>query len=192
MIIESDKGCFDVGIIDRVVLSIYTLSLAIISGLMILAAIAPEWLKPEIWVSEALSSGRGQFIIGAIGTAFFAVSVRLIVFAVARRDGGQPVIYESANGEVRISLDAVESLVKKTARSVKGVREMKAIITHGKDGLHAALTGTVSPDVSIPEVSEEIQSTVRQYVKRVVGVEMAEVRIDIENIAADGRSRRLD
>lgn len=180
------------GIIDRVVLSIYTLSLAIISGLMILVAIAPDLLTPHLWIEEALSTGRGQLLIGLIGTAFFAVSVRLIVFAFTRRGGGQPVIYETAAGEVRISLDAVESLVKKTARSIKGVRDMKAVITHGKDGLHAALTGTVSPDISIPEVSEEIQSSVRQYVKRVVGVEMAEVKIDIENIASDGRSRRVD
>jgi uncharacterized alkaline shock family protein YloU len=181
-----------VGIIDRIVLSIYTFSLAIISLLMILVAVVPDWMKPHLWIEEALSSARGQLLIGLVGTAFFAVSVRLIVFAFTRRGGGQPVIYESAAGEVRISLDAVESLVKKTARSIKGVREMKAVITHGKDGLHAELVGTVTPDVSIPEVSEEIQSTVRQYVKRVVGVEMAEVKIEIENIAADGRSRRLD
>jgi len=181
-----------VGLVDRIVLSIYTFALAIISGLMILVAIAPDWLKPHVWIEQALSSARGQLLIGVVGTAFFAVSVRLIFFAVARRGGGQPVIYEAANGEVRISLDAVESLVRKTARSIKGVREMKALITHGKDGLHALLTGTVSPDVSIPEVSEEIQAAVRQYVKRVVGVEMAEVRSEIENTAADGRTRRAD
>lgn len=180
------------GIIDRIVLSIYTFSLAIISGLMVLVAIAPEWLQPHLWLQEALSTGRGQALIGLVGAAFFAVSVRLIVFAFARKGGGQPVVYESAMGEVHISLGAVESLVKKTARSIKGVREMKATITHGKDGLHAHLVGTVSPEVSIPEVSQEIQATVRQYVKRVVGVEMAEVTLEVENIAADGRSRRLD
>ncbi|MFZ5824038.1 MAG: alkaline shock response membrane anchor protein AmaP [Bacillota bacterium] len=180
------------GIIDRIVLSIYTFSLAVISGLMILVAIAPDVLRPHLWVEQALVSPRGQLLIGLVGTAFFAVSVRLIVFAFTRRGGGQPVIYESPIGEVRVSLDAVESLVKKTARSIKGVRDMKAVISHGKDGLHADLRGTVSPDISIPEVTEEIQSSVRQYVKRVVGVEMAEIKIEIENIAADGRGRRLE
>lgn len=180
------------GIIDRIVLSIYTFSLAIISGLMILVAMAPGWLEPDVWLGELLDTARGQLLLGLVGIAFFAVSVRLIVFAFTRRSGGQPVVYESSIGEVRISLDAVESLVKKTARSIKGVREMKASITHSKEGLYAHLVGTVSPDVSIPEVSEEIQTAVRQYVKRVVGVEMSEVKIDIENIAADGRSRRLD
>ncbi|BAD40836.1 alkaline shock response membrane anchor protein AmaP [Symbiobacterium thermophilum] len=180
------------GIIDRVVLSIYTFSLAIISGLMVLLAIAPEWIPVHIWLQDLLLTGRGRVVLGLVGSAFFVVSVRLIVFAFSSQGGGRPVIYETSMGEVHISLGAVESLVKKTARSVKGVRDMKAVITHAEDGLHAHLTGTVSPEVSIPEVSEEIQSAVRQYVRRVVGVEMAEVRIDIENIATDSRTRRLD
>lgn len=179
------------GIFDRIVLSVYTLALAAISGLMILVALAPDWVKPHLWIEDALRSGRGQLLVGLVGTAFFAVSVRLIVFAFTRRGGGQPVVHETPLGDVRISLDAVESLVRKVARSVKGVRDIKAVVTHAKDGLRAELQGTISPEVSIPEVSEEIQAAVRQYVKRVVGVEMAEVRIEVDNIATDGR-RRLD
>ncbi len=180
------------GIIDRVVLTIYTIALAVISGLMIVVAIAPEWTQPDLWVQQALSTGRGQLLLGLIGTAFFLVSIRLIIFAFKRRSGGQPVVHETAMGTVHISLDAVENLVRKVARSIKGVREIKAAVTHGKDGLHAVLTATVSPEVSIPDVSEEIQEAVRQYVKRVVGVEMAEIRLDVENIAADSRRVRLD
>jgi uncharacterized alkaline shock family protein YloU len=93
---------------------------------------------------------------------------------------------------VRISLDAVENLVRKTARGIKGVREIKAVVSHTKDGLHVFLTGTISPEVSIPEVSEEIQSQVRNYVKRVVGVELVDIRIEVENIANEGRRTRLD
>lgn len=179
------------GIIDRIVMTIYTLSLAIISGLMVVVAILPDWLKPHVWIEQALGTTRGKVSIGLVGAAFFVVSVRLILFAFTRRGGGQPVVHETSLGEVRISLDAVENLVKKVARNIKGVRDIKAIITHGKDGLRAELTATISPEVSIPEVSEEIQSTVRQYVKRVVGAEMAEIRLEVDNIAADGR-RRLD
>lgn len=180
------------GIFDRIVLTIYTLSLAVLSGLMILVALAPTWIQPHLWVDEALSTGRGQLMVGLIGTAFFAVSVRLIVFAFTRRGGGQPVVHETTLGDVRISLDAVESLIKKVARSVKGVREIKAVVHHGKDGLVAELRGSVSHEVSIPETSEEIQTSVKQYVKRVVGVEIAEIRIEIDNIASDTHRRRLD
>ncbi len=178
--------------LNQIVLTIYTLALATLSALMVLTSISQELVQPHRWLAEALESARGRWTVGLIGAVFFAASVQLIVAAFARRGGGQPVVHESSMGEVSISLDAVESLVKKVARSVKGVREIKAVVTHTKDGLAAHLRGTISPEVSIPEVSEEIQSSVRQYVKRVVGVEMAEIRIEVENIAAEGHRRRLD
>jgi uncharacterized alkaline shock family protein YloU len=180
------------GIIDSMILTVYTLALAVISLLMVVGAIAPGWIKPHLWIEDALTSGRGQFAVGLIGTVFFVVSVRLIFMAFRRQGGGQPVVHETSMGEVRISLDAVENLVRKVARSAKGVREMKAMIRHDKEGMHALLRGTFSPEVSIPEVSEEIQTAVRQYVKRVVGVELADIQLEVENIANEGRRSRLD
>lgn len=177
---------------DRVVLTIYTLLLTIVSGTMVLVAIAPEWVQPHVWFQDAMTTGRGRFIVGLIGAAFFIVSVRLIVVPFKRRGGGQPVVHETALGEVSISLDAVENLVRKTARSIKGVREIKAVVSHTKDGLKILLSGTISPEVSVPEVSEEIQSQVRSYVKRVVGVEPVDIRLEVENIANEGRRARLD
>jgi uncharacterized alkaline shock family protein YloU len=131
-------------------------------------------------------------VLGIVGFIFFAASVRLILTALTGQGDGRPIVHETQHGEVRISLDAVENLVRKVARGIKGVREIKAEISHADGGLKARLRGTISPEVSIPEVSEEIQSTVRQYVKRVVGIEMADVAIHVENIAAEGNRRRLD
>lgn len=179
------------GTIDKIVLSIYTLALAVFSFIMMVVSIFPERVQPARMIEEALSTGRGRWSLGLVGAVFFLVSVRLILVAF-RRQGGQPVVHETAMGEVRISLDAVENLVRKTARAIKGVREIKATVIHGKDGLHVLLKGTISPEVSIPEVSEEIQSNVRTYVKRVVGVELVDIRMEVENIANEGRRTRLD
>lgn len=175
----------------KIILSIYTVALSVFSGLLVVTAIAEDWVQPHRWLEDALGTTRGRWTVGLIGAVFFAASVQLIV-GVARRGGGQPVVHETSMGLVSISLDAVENLVKKVARSIKGVREIKAVIAHTKEGLTAHLRGTISPEVSIPEVSEEIQTSVRQYVKRVVGVELVDIRIEVENIAADGHRRRLD
>ena len=183
---------FALKFIDRIVLSIYTLALAALSGLMITVSIAPERIQPQRWLEEALATGTGRWWVGFVGAVFFGVSMRLIYVAIKRSGGGQPVIHETGLGMVAISLDAVENLIRKTARGVKGVRDIKAVVTHGKDGLSVLLTGTISPEVSIPAVSEEIQGAVRQYVKRVVGVELTDVRLQVENIANDTRRTRLD
>lgn len=145
----------------------------------------------HLWLDRLQLSTNTRIALGVIAAVFFAVSVRLIFFAFRGRDRGQAVMHESSLGEIRISLDAVENLVRKVARGVKGVREMKADVTNTNAGLAVELKGIISPEVSIPEVSEEIQSAVKSYVRRVVGVEVAEVRIKVENIATDVR-RRLD
>lgn len=178
--------------VDRIVLSMYTLALAGLSGLMIVVAILPDRVQPQRWLEDALITPSGRWWVGFIGAVFFSVSMRLIYVAFKRSGGGQPVVHETGLGVVAISLDAVENLIRKTARSIKGVREVKAIVTHRKDGLAVHLTATISPEVSIPQVSEEIQNSVRQYVKRVVGVELADVRIAVENIANESRRTRLD
>lgn len=175
---------------DQVLLTIYILALAFVSVLLMLAA--PGWVQPHLWIEDLLQSFNGRLVVLLIGAAFFAVSVRLIIFAFTRRGGGQPVVHETSLGDVRISLDAVENLVRKVARGVKGVREIKAVVANGQNGLVADLQAVVSPEVSIPEVAEEIQSSVKQYVRRVVGVEMHEVRIEVENISSDSRRPRLE
>lgn len=157
---------------------------------MILFSVWPDWVPVVRWLDEARGTS-GRIAIFAAGLAFFSVSVRLIIFAFSRRGRGQAVVHETALGDVRISLDAVENLVRRIARSIKGVREIKATITQSQGGLVADLRGVISPEVSIPDVSEEIQSAVKSYVRRVVGVEVAEVRLHVENIANEAR-RRLD
>lgn len=178
------------GILDQLILTLYTISLAIISFLMVVFSLAPAWVPLEQWLEQADSTG-GRVTIGLIGLAFLAASVRLIVFAFTRKGRGQAVVHETAMGDIRISMDAVENLVRKVARGVKGVRDVKAVVELGPNGLVTSLTGVIGPEVSIPEVSEEIQNAVKSYVRRVVGVDVAEVRIRVENISTDGR-RRLD
>ncbi|BDG59880.1 alkaline shock response membrane anchor protein AmaP [Caldinitratiruptor microaerophilus] len=178
------------GTLDRVILTLYTLSLAILSFLTALYAVSPDWVPIVRWFEEA-RSGPNRLVLGLVGAAFFAVSVRLIFFAFARRGAGQAVVHETEVGEVRISLSAVESLVRRVARGIKGVRDVKAGVFLGPSGLVAEIRGTLSPDVSIPDVSAEMQSAVKAQVHRVVGVEVAEVRVRVESLATEPR-RRLD
>lgn len=178
------------GVLDRIILTLYTIALAIIAFLMVLFAIMPPWVPVHQWLENVLHPG-GRLTVGIVGAAFLIVSGRLFLMASIRRRGGQAITHETELGEVRISLDAVENLVRKVARGIKGVREVRARVDQGSQGLAAEVRGTIAPDVSIPEVSEEIQSAVKSYVRRVVGVEVAEVRIHVDNIAGEAR-RRVD
>lgn len=178
------------GILDRIILTLYTISLAIVSFIFVLASL--EYRYPLEQLLGYLNTSSGRWVIGVVSLVFFAVSVRLIFFAFRRGGPGQALVHQNALGDVRISLDAVEGLVRRVARQIKGVREMKAHVVSGDSGLVIDLTGTISPEVSIPEVSEEIQNNVKSYVRRVVGAEVLEVRLRVESISNEGRRSRLD
>ncbi|MFO7172624.1 MAG: alkaline shock response membrane anchor protein AmaP [Bacillota bacterium] len=178
------------GVLDTIILTIYTICLAILSFLMVLYALVPEWIPLPEWI-DSLHFGAGRVAVFLVGAAFFAVSLRLILMAFTRRGAGPALVHETPLGEVRIALSAVENLIRRVARGVRGVREVRATVTQGPGGLVAELRGVISPDVSIPEVSGALQEEVRACVRRVVGAEVTEVRVFVENIASDTR-RRLD
>lgn len=159
------------------------------AALLVLAAL--HLVAPETWLANALQTPGGRITVGVWGFVFFVVSVRLIYSALFMRVAGEAVLHTTELGEVRISLDAVENLVRRVARSIKGVRDIKATVTNGPDGLVVFLRGVMSPEISVPVASEEIQQAVKSYVHRVVGVEVVEVRIAVDNISNESR-RRID
>lgn len=178
------------GMLDRVILILYNFALAFLSSLIILLALG--WTGPLLWLNEALTRAQGRLLVGLVGAALLLVSLRLIYLGFRRRYAGQTVIQETPLGEVRIALEAIENLVRKVARQVPGVRDVRAGVSNQPAGIAAFLRITVSPDISIPEVSDQIQTTVKNYVRNVVGIGVTEVRIAVENITNEVKRSRVE
>jgi len=178
------------GIFDRVMLTILTLIVAAFSAVVIL--LAAGWLDPleAFWTSLFKVSGR--WVIGTLAGLTFIIAVRFIYFGFHRAGSDQTLVHESELGEVRISLNAVENLVRKVARQVKGVRDVRGWVTPGGGRLNVRLRTVISPDVSVPDVSGDIQNSVRDCLKNVVGVEAGEVRVFVENISNEARRGRVE
>jgi len=177
-------------IFDRVVLAVYTLTLDVFAVIFVLMAFG--WRVPLDIVRTSLENAQGRWLVGLISSFYLAMSLRLIVYAFRRKYAGQAVVHDTSLGEVRISLDGIENLVRKVARQVQGVREVRGNVQMSPDGLRVSLSIVMSPDISIPSVSSEVQTTVKSYVRNVVGVEVAEVRVQVENITAEVRRSRVE
>lgn len=178
------------GIFDRVILTIFTLFVAVLAAIIIL--LAAGWLVPlEIfWTSLLDLSWR--WIIGASAGLTFIIAVRFIYYGFHRVGADQTLVHESDLGEVRISIGAVENLVRKVARQVKGVRDVRGWVIPGGGRLNVRLRAVISPDVSVPDVSGNIQNSVRDCLKNVVGVEAGEVRVFVENISNEAHRGRVE
>ncbi|MDP2871710.1 MAG: alkaline shock response membrane anchor protein AmaP [Bacillota bacterium] len=182
-----------VGVFDRVVLALFTLAVAVISFLF-LAMAALGWLAPVNYLWEVLrfTNYNGRWLIGVLSSLSLIVSLRFLYFGFRRDRPWQTLIHQTDMGEVRISLSAVENLVTKVARSLKGVRDVRASVFPTPGGLGVRVRGVVSPEVNVPETAREIQQAVTDYTRNVVGVEVTEVKVMVQNITNETRRGRVE
>ncbi|MGE5559903.1 MAG: alkaline shock response membrane anchor protein AmaP [Chloroflexota bacterium] len=179
------------GILDRIVLELMVIGLAILAAMAILMAIG--WWMPLDQLQMALSAANGRWLVGLIGLVYLIGSARFIWYGFARRRyPSQTLTQDTELGEVRVSLGAVESLVKKVAHQVRGVRDIRAWVgKNSAGGIDVEITVVVSPESNIPSLSDQIQTSIRDYVHNVVGVTVGQVKVLVENISNESRRGRV-
>ena len=175
------------GIFDRIILSIYTFFLAFISLGVILLALQ---LIPIDFVLNGISRIYGQWEASLVGAVFLLVSVRLLLAGIRSSRGKSMVIHHTDMGDVQVSLSAIENLVEKTARHIHGVRGVKVNVTQGDHGLKVGIKAIVSLESNIPSVTADMQAAVLKYIKNTVGVDLADVKIVVENISNEFKARQ--
>lgn len=177
------------GLLDRVVLMLYSLALTVLSAMFV--AVAAGWDAPLDYIGTSLTSVNGRWTTGIVSGALLLVSIRFLAYVFTpRRRPQHGISHETELGQVHVRLDAVESLVKRAARQVRGVRDVRAKVSAGEGGISVRLKATVTPDTNIPEAAREIQQSLRTYVKNVVGVGVSGTEILIENISSESRRGR--
>lgn len=178
------------GIFDRVVLMLYTLSLTVLSATFV--SVAAGWQYPIDFILLTLENPNGRWAIGLTSAAFLVVSLRFIWFVFSPGYPRRAVRHQTDLGEVFVSLDAIESLVRKVARQVSGVRDVRAKVQNYQGGVAVFLKATVSPETNVPDASKDMQKTLRSYIKNIVGVDLTDSRIYVENITSEPRRSRVD
>ncbi len=65
---------------------------------------------------------------------------------------------------------------------MKGVHDLKARINVGQAGLNIVIRAVVDGDVSIPDITEEVQKTVKGHLEETTGIPVADVSVFVANI----------
>lgn len=177
------------GIFDRIVLTLFTLAIALLSGALLVVVLG--WTVPLVWMEDALAQESGRWLLGSLAAVSLVISVRFLYYGM-RRQRRRHLVHDGPLGQTRISLGAVESLIGKVARQVRGVRDIKPRVSLSAGGVSVFLRATVGPEVNVPEWSDELQRTVKTHVRTVVGVDVHAIRIVVDNIANEPRRGRLD
>lgn len=141
-------------------------------------SLAPLWEGWERGLLEALAVG---ILLVAAGAYMIALSLR--------READEGIRQETEMGHVRISLRAIENLVRRVASEVRGIKDVEVEAHPSPEGVAVHLYLVVHPDTSIPEICDDVGRRVRSQVRETVGVDVGDVSLSIRNIAAGNRTR---
>jgi len=171
-------------ILDRILVAV--------SGLLMLAgcvALAAQLLfqKDVIGlIAKVLTNENNRIWLIAVLAVLVLLGLYCILILFrhhGRRD--KFVMQKTENGELSISLKAMESMVQKCLDPHKELTVQSVRLENQKGGILIRIQGTVAGGVSIPLTVDALQQQIKQYVTACSGVEVKNIRIQIESSGPD-------
>lgn len=130
---------------------------------------------PSTFIAEAVDAVRADMYLSiAVGVAgLMAIISGVLVLIRSRKNKGRNrlITFQNPDGEVTVSISAIENYVQRVARGIPGIADVKASAKVGKKGIAIVSFVAVSAGTNIPEVTENIQMTVKSKVQDMLGVE---------------------
>lgn len=179
-------------IILRILLTIYAFCITFASFIVVLIPFRQEILdKLNSYLSETVLTSRpASAMMVVVGLIFFALSLTFLLSGIGNNKDKRVVSKYTNIGEIKISLDSIESIALAASRKLIGIRETKTYVVRTADeGVIITVKVVVLPDTNIPALSEDIQAKVKSSVEESAGIKVNNVRVLVEDIYTGSKSR---
>lgn len=176
-------------IFNSIVIFFYTLVFLLVGSLVITYAsghITPEMINELI---RSLPTDLNfRMIIGLTGIAIIIISLSVLQLALGSFQQKKTLTYNNVEGQVTVTFSAIEDFIRRVAKDFKEIRELRPIITTAKKVVNISCKTILYQGASIPEITKNIQTTVREKVQGLLGVE-EELNIKIHVIRIISREK---
>lgn len=158
--------------INGLTLLFYTMVFLVVGGLFIVIAlnIIPQEIIVET-LNTLYSSANTRLALGIAGILLIFISIMVVQVAMGTIKREKTIAFENPDGQVTISLSAIEDFIKRALKQLPEVKELKPNVRAGKKGISIINRVTLFSDINIPETTEKIQSIVKSRVQDMLGVE---------------------
>lgn len=135
----------------------------------------------------------GTIESAGLGGIFILLALLYVVTLGPRRPKVRYISFESGEGSVSISVNAVRDYIRKLSGEFGAVVSIDPKIRAEKDSLSIDLNVNLVAGVRIPELSQALQSRVRESLRDGLGIdEINEVKVRVQEITGEPRSTRRD
>lgn len=150
----------------------YTLVFFLVGGLFIVISLN---LIPQESITYTLdtlySTTNIRLIIGITGILLIFISIIVVQIMMGTIKREKTIAFENPDGQVTISLTAIEDFIKRAVRQLPEVKELRPNVKASKKGIAIINRVVLFSDINIPETTEKIQNIVKSRVQDMLGVE---------------------
>ncbi|MBR3002472.1 MAG: alkaline shock response membrane anchor protein AmaP [Clostridia bacterium] len=173
-------------ILEKITLILYSNIILILSVLLCLIIFG--WLDINAvgnWISNVIAGETTSKIVLGVSIVFILLSIRCIFFDKTSKEQikeRQGVLMQNENGKLMISKDTIENLVSAVAKEYKDAQEVSTSVELDKDNnviVNANLV--VTDNALIKELSANLQTEIKDKVKKATDLDVKQVNIKIKN-----------
>ncbi|MBD3425984.1 MAG: alkaline shock response membrane anchor protein AmaP [Candidatus Omnitrophica bacterium] len=140
----------------------------------VLITVSLNIVTPEQW-SDMVAAVNDDITVRASVAAVGALFLLIGLVAPYRQSKSMKrsrvLSFQNPDGEVTVSLNAIEEYIHKVAKSIPGIKDVRSKVDISKKGIEIITDVTLSAGSNIPQVTEAIQMEVRDKVQGMLGIE---------------------
>ena len=175
-------------ILEKITLIIYSNIMLILS--VILCLLIFGWLDIGLvggMVYKMILGDTSSKILLGLGVIFILLSIKCIFFDSTSKEEikeRQGVLLENESGKLMISKETIENLVNSVALNFQSAEEVTTRVELDKENnVKVYVNLIISSDAIIKDLSANLQTKIKEKIKRATDLEVKEVNIIIKKVA---------
>ena len=147
------------------------------------------------WIELAYTEKNGQLACFLTGVGLILLNWMYAQLALARVQKQKTIAFENPNGQVTVSLAAIEDFIRRSSQELMEVKELRSDVVARKGKILVRARAVLWSGAHIPEAAERIQSVIKSKVQEMLsGIEEPIiVRVHVAKIAMkEGKESPVD
>lgn len=181
--------------LERISLTIFSVIMLVISVINCLLVFG--WLRLgtiNTFITDILNNQAYSNTILVISVIFILLAIKSIFFSYSNdkntAKAGNGVLLENDNGKLMVSKETLVNIVNGVAKGFESTENVITRVSLDKESnLRIFVELYVQPNAVIKELSANLQTRIKEQIKKTVDLEVKEVNIKIRNIATPNQNQ---
>lgn len=166
------------------VITFYTIFFLLLGGALI--ALAGQLIPIgdiTLFLENLYAVREMRIALGLVGGMLILCSLWIVKAAMETFQREKTIAFNNPDGQVIVSLAAIDDFIRRSARQLPEVKELKSDVIKTKRGIEIWSRVSFWSEVNIPEATEKIQSVIKTRIQEMLGVdEPVTVRVYVAKV----------